>query len=106
MLFKRKPTLVIQENEPLSEAQINASLAVAPDDSMWVAVLQLINTAEANANRNAQDGMDPPTVLAGYVGGAAHLRMLRDELIDRRQDGIRELGERRLKNEEAREEKD
>lgn len=96
MLLKRKPQIVVFEQPPLSEPQINAALAVALDHPMWRAVHQLITTAEDNANRNAQDSMDPPCVMAGYVGGASHLRMLRDELIDRREQGIKELGERRL----------
>lgn len=80
----------------LSEAQLNAALAVSENNPMWKAVLQLITTAEANANENAQDHVEPATAMAGYVGGAAHLRMLRDELVQRREDGIKELGERRI----------
>ena len=92
----RRRLRVIGPVDMLSEAQLNAALAVGEDNPMWKAVLQLIATAEENANRNAQDSLDPPTVLAGYVGGASHLRMLRDDLIDRREQGIKELGERRL----------
>lgn len=95
MLLK-KPKIIVLPAGTLSEAQINAALAVAEDNPLWRAVQQLITTAEDNANRNAQDSMDPPTVMAGYVGGASHLRMLRDELVSRREDGIKELGERRL----------
>jgi hypothetical protein len=36
--------------------------------------------------------MDPATLMAGYVGGAAHLKMLRDELYSRREDGIKLMG--------------
>lgn len=95
-MFKPKKIIVLVHNRVLSEAQINAALAVAEDHPLWLAVQQLIITAEDNANRNAQDNMDPPSVMAGYVGGASHLRMLRDELTDRREQGIKELGERRI----------
>jgi hypothetical protein len=32
--------------------------------------------------------MEPATILAGYVGGAAHLKMLRDDLNIRRETGL------------------
>jgi len=96
-MFKpKKITVTVQAERVLSEAQLNAALAVAKDHPLWLAVHQLVITAEDNANRNAQDNMDPPNVMAGYVGGASHLRMLRDELTDRREQGIKELGERRI----------
>lgn len=95
-MFNRKKVIVVQTARALSEAQLNAALAVAADHPLWLAVHQLIVTAEDNANRNAQDNMDPHAVMAGYVGGASHLRMLRDELSDRREQGIKELGERKM----------
>jgi len=85
---------IIQQEEPLSEMGLNVALAVDAKDQVWRAVMQLIHTAEANANENAAASMDPPGILAGYVGGASHLRLLRDELISRREAGIHELGER------------
>jgi hypothetical protein len=94
-LFRRSVKVLLR-GDALTEPQINAALAVAEDTPLWRAVMQLIATAEENANQNAQDSMDPPTVMAGYVGGASHLRMLRDELTQRREEGIKELGERRL----------
>ncbi len=89
----RRPTLIVYQR-PLSESELNAALAVSKDDPQWRAVLQLIITAEENANSNAAANVHPPTVMAGYVGGADHLRMLREELINRREEGIDELGAR------------
>jgi hypothetical protein len=95
MWWWRRPQTVIVYQRPLTEEQINAALAVDQNEPLWRAVLQLIMTAEDNAHNNAAVNMDPPTVLAGYVGGAEHLRMLRDELVDRREAGLAELGPRK-----------
>ena len=82
----------VETGKELSEPELDAALAVAEDDRLWMAVHQLIDTAEENAHANADANMDPPTVLAGYVGGAAHLKMLREELLSRREAGISILG--------------
>jgi hypothetical protein len=85
-------TIRVEKGKELSEADLNAALAVPMDDRLWRALHQLIDTAEANAHENANANMDVPTVLAGYVGGAAHLKMLREELLSRREDGIKLIG--------------
>jgi hypothetical protein len=72
-------TIRVEKGKELSEAELNAAFAVPMDDRLWRALHQLIDTAEANAHENAWASMDPPGILAGYVGGAAHLKML-DEL--------------------------
>jgi len=96
--LRQRTPIVYQK--PLSEQELNAALAVSESDPQWRAVLQLIVTAEENANVNAAANMDPATVLAGYVGGADHLRMLREELLNRREEGLDQLGARvRMKGE-------
>jgi hypothetical protein len=85
-------TIRIEKGKELTENELNAAFAVSKEDRFFRALLQLIDTAEENAHQNAFASMDPPTVLAGYTGGAAHLRMLRDELLDRREEGIRLIG--------------
>ena len=85
-------TIRVEKGKELTEAELNVALAVGTDDRLWRAVHQLIDTAEANAHENAWASMDPPTILAGYVGGGAHLKMLRDELLSRREDGIKLIG--------------
>jgi hypothetical protein len=85
------------------DAELNIALAGAADENpIWRAVHQLIDTAEENAVENAGANMDPPTVLAGYVGGAGHLRMLRDELHSRRQLGIEQMRARQTSPKAAR----
>lgn len=85
-------TIRVEKGKELTEAELNAAFAVAMDDRLWRALHQLIDTAEANAHENAWASMDPPMILAGYVGGAAHLKMLREELLSRREDGIKLIG--------------
>lgn len=78
----------IRELVPLTEAQLDFALLNANDEHpIWRSTHQLIKTAEENANANAASSMHPPEVMAGYVGGAQHLRMLRDELNTRRERG-------------------
>lgn len=78
----------------LEERQINAALAnLDPVNPAWLAVHQLIETARENALENADQNMDPPGILAGYVGGAAHLKMLKDDLNHRRELGLQQRTE-------------
>jgi hypothetical protein len=85
-------TIRVEKGKELTESELNAAFAVPMDDRLWRALHQLIDTAEANAHENAWANMDLPGILAGYVGGAAHLKMLRDELLSRREDGIKLIG--------------
>jgi hypothetical protein len=85
-------TIRIEKGKELTENELNAALAVAKEDRLWRALHQLIDTAEENAHENAWANMDPAGILAGYVGGAAHLKMLREELVSRREDGIKLIG--------------
>ena len=82
----------VEKGKLLSENELNAALAVPKENTLWRALHQLIDTAEENAHENASASIDVPTGLAGYVGGAAHLRMLRDDLLSRREDGIKLIG--------------
>jgi hypothetical protein len=85
-------TIRVEKGKLLDENELNTALAVTKDDRLWIALHQLIDTAEENAHENAWANMDPPAILAGYVGGAAHLKMLREELLGRREDGIKLIG--------------
>ena len=82
----------VEKGKELSENELNAALAVPKENTLWRALHQLIDTAEENAHEQAWANMDPPVILAGYVGGAAHLKMLREELLSRREDGIKLVG--------------
>src|SRR4030095_4931241 len=89
-LFTR--AIRIEKGKELTENELNAAFAVSKENRLWQALHQLIDTAEENAHENAWASMDPATLMAGYVGGAAHLKMLREELLSRREDGIKLIG--------------
>jgi hypothetical protein len=89
-LFTR--AIRIEKGKELTENELNAAFAVSKEDRLWRALQQLIDTAEENAHENAWASMDPATLMAGYVGGAAHLKMLREELLSRREEGIKLIG--------------
>ena len=88
MNFWPAKKIEIAKARTFDEGELNLTLAgIADEHPLWRALHQLIDTAEENAIENASANMDPPGVLAGYVGGAAHLRMLREELHSRREIG-------------------
>jgi len=91
----------IEHARVFSEGELDAALAVTHDNPVWRAVHQLIDVAESNANENAAANTNNPGDCAGYVGGAAHLRLLRDEMHNRRAAGIDQLGQRRVMKEAA-----
>ena len=92
-LFEKR--IKIEKSRPFSEAELNLVLAGITDEApLWRVIHQLIDVAEDNANENAASNMDPLGTLAGYVGGGAHLRMLREELHSRRALGQEQLEQR------------
>lgn len=83
-----RPKIKIEKTRAFEEAELNLTLAaIADEHPLWRAIHHLIDVAEDNAHELAAANLDPPTALAGYVGGAAHLRMLREELYSRRKLG-------------------
>lgn len=82
-LFEK--TIVVRKYRELTERELNLACALGETSQLvlWKAIHQLIDTAEENANENASANMDPPGLLAGYVGGAAQLRLLREDLYRR-----------------------
>lgn len=105
-ITRRRPHHVLLRAPEMSEREIDTALAVAPTHPFLVALLQLIETARENAVVNAQEAAENPTKMAGYVGGIAHLMMLRDEIIRRRElvaeeIRLRELAEQRAAQERA-----
>lgn len=78
-------TIVVRKHREFNERELNLACALGETSQaiLWKAVHQLIDTAEENANELAAANMDPPGLLAGYVGGAAQLRLLRADLYAR-----------------------
>jgi predicted DNA-binding protein len=93
-LFKK--TIVVRKAEELDERELNLACAMGETSQafLWKAVHQLIDTLEENAIADAAANMDPPGLLAGYVGGAAQVRLLREDLYRRQALGKIERGEK------------
>ena len=86
---------------PLDERELNAACAMIDEKHpFWVAIHQLIETARDNALEDAAENMDPPGILGGYVGGASHLKILREELSRRRELGLAQQQEKGSTREE------
>ena len=97
MTWPWQKSIVIERQRALTESELNAALAVSHDEPLWRAIHQLIDVGETNAHENAAANVHDHGECAGYVGGGAHLRMLRDELFNRRSIGIEQLGQRMVK---------
>jgi hypothetical protein len=93
--FESKPKIVVRKQRELNERELNAACAMVDENHpLWLAIHQLIDTARDNALENADQNMDPPGILAGYVGGAAHLKLLKDDLHNRRELGLAQSEEK------------
>jgi hypothetical protein len=88
--------VLVRKQKELTERELNLACALSETSQamLWKAIHQLIDTAEENAHENAAANMDPPGLLAGYVGGAAQLRLLREDLYRRLELGKKEREER------------
>ncbi len=87
--FVRQIRVVVRKQPPLKEEMIDLAMALKEESLVWRALHQLIDTAEENANENAAMFL---VEQREYVGGAKHLRMLREELVRRRDRGIAIMG--------------
>jgi hypothetical protein len=86
----------LRKHKELEERELNAACALGESSQLplWKAIHQLIDTAEENAIIDASENMDPPMLMAGYVGGAKHLRLLREDLYRRLELGKAQREER------------
>lgn len=73
--------------------ELTQALGVHLEHPVLRAILQLIDTAEDNANRAAADD---PRQRDKYIGGAEQMRLLRDDILARRENvlKLRKLDER------------
>lgn len=82
---------ITTKGRAMSEGELNQAFQVPDTDPQWRATLQLLETAEQNANAQAAASIDQTNRMAGYVGGAEHLALARGDLIRRREAGLAEL---------------
>lgn len=85
----RQPSELATAAAPsLTEEELNHALANLTDGHpSWRTLMQLLGVAIDNAYANANLSITSTNELAGYVAGAEHLKMFRDELRTRRQLG-------------------
>ncbi len=86
LTIQRAPAAVriVRGPELLSDLELDDIFSVTLEHRMLRAILQILDTAEDNANRNAATD---PANREGYVGGAAQLRLVMDDLLSRQERG-------------------
>ena len=86
--FRKRIELV--RTPAMSEAEINTALRVADTNTLWRALIQLLDESREEAIRNAAAESDANKSLSthGFLGGSQHLANFRTELISRRDQQI------------------
>lgn len=74
---------------PLTPEALRGALAVADDNSLWLAVHQVIDDLEQETIRTARDLTGQPALCAGAVSAGEALAMLRRKLERLRDEGIK-----------------
>lgn len=82
---RRTRRVVMLEHPEMNEEELNTACRVSESHPFYRAVCQLLTTAARNAYINANAHIAENNKLAGYVAGAEHLFMLRDEIERRRE---------------------
>lgn len=78
-----RPYRVIVLDAPaMPEKELAGAFAYALDEPRMRATLQLINDLERDAINAAHENVGNAPVCANYLGGAEHLGMLRDTILD------------------------
>lgn len=85
-------TPVVLVRQPLlPDAELRGAFAVAEDNRLWRAVLQVIEEEEGAAVGAARQTIGTPPISGGFLGGSESLALLKSRLV-----GLREsaTGER------------
>lgn len=92
-ITRTRRRIVFARAQPLDEDQLNRVFAVPEKHEMFQALLQLLETAKQNAHDNAAQELkyNNPLLIAGYTGGAQHIEMVRDDIISRREIGLKAI---------------
>jgi hypothetical protein len=88
----RRRILIVRPKR-FDEDQLNRVFAVEETHEMFQALLQLLETAKENAHDNAAAELkgNNPLLVAGYTGGAQHIDMVREDIVARRQLGLKAI---------------
>ena len=86
--FRKRIELV--RTPAMSEAEINTALRVADTNTLWRALIQLLDQwkEEAISNAAAESSENNALAMSGYLGGAEHLESFKRDLIRRRDQQI------------------
>lgn len=94
MIYWNKPTKVvwyIATRQPLSEKELLGALRVSSENTLWIAILQLIDGEIRDANEAAQVSVGNYGICASEVGGVQHLERLRNTLLEKRAQAIAQV---------------
>jgi hypothetical protein len=91
--WRRK--VVILDKPPLSEDELAGAFAITESDVRFRAIMQVIGSLEREATEAAQIAVASPGISASSNGGALHLSMLRDRIIELQQKGFGKLDSER-----------
>jgi hypothetical protein len=90
----QKRTIVLDQ-PLLSDKELAGAFAVT-DSTVWFrAIMQVIGELERDANWAAQTTVASPGMSASSNGGALHLGMLRDKIVELQQKGFGKLDSER-----------
>ena len=81
MRWQFRPGVVIVNQPPLSERELLGALRVSSENTLWIAVLQIIEEELRQVRDMAKASVKEHGVLASWVGGAEALERVRDRLI-------------------------
>lgn len=91
-LFQRfAPRCIILESPRLKEEELAGQFAVPLTDKRLRAILQVIGELEQLANDGARKSVGNHGMTASCTGGAEHLSMLRDRILELQRQGFGQL---------------
>ena len=85
--YSRRPIIVVTSPR-LSEVEMNAALALSKDSPIFKTLLQLLGDFCEDAVRGAVNSVGDNKATA-YIGGWEHLDSFREELLRRREEGLK-----------------
>jgi hypothetical protein len=83
------PKIIVVSQPPLTDKQLEKAFVVDDKNTLWRAILQVIEMLSREARYNGDASIGQPELSANFHGGAEHLGILRDMMFDLRERGIK-----------------
>lgn len=83
--------VIILDKPPLPDSELAGAFGYALDEIRMRALLQIIGDLEKDAVAASCENVGNASLCANYLGGAEHLSMLRDQILDLQQKGFGSL---------------